>query len=324
MILIALALAMQPLSVRDSFRVGTGDAIMCTAQSLTNDRAYADMFDRGYAVTCRDASVAVGQLYALRARGEDPAARLAAIRGERGTCEAARPGELEGLGTVETLDCRLRAADVAYRVYLRRTRGTLYVAEGLSGYDSALRLGLRSLVADREVEGQVAIATTGAGDPAAFARVQASTLDPQRALAEAYRRNNAGNYADSFEFFNALTQRGSAAVNQAEVMVNEGLQKSNLGRYPEADSLFSRAEDLAGADPVTARRLRNYRAIQLADQGLAGRVVAVLDRPVPAIGVSGAVRSLTIDRPTAGRLSAESPGAGRVTGPWGGCEWERV
>src|ERR1044072_8451017 len=78
MILIALVLAMQPLSVRDSFRVGTGDAIMCTAQALTNDRAYADMFDRGYAVTCRDASVAVGQLYALRARGENPAARLAA------------------------------------------------------------------------------------------------------------------------------------------------------------------------------------------------------------------------------------------------------
>src|ERR1044072_8451018 len=255
--------------------------------------------------------------------GGRPALRAARARRKSGGA-AGRPGEIEGLGTVEMLDCRLKAADVAYRVYLRRTRGTLYVAEGLSGYDSALRLGLRSLVADREGEGQVAIATTGAGDPAAFARVQASTLDPQRALAEAYRRNNAGNYADSFEFFNALTQRGSAAVNQAEVMVNEGLQKSNLGRYPEADSLFSRAEDLAGADPVTARRLRNYRAIQLADQGLAGRVVAVLDRPVPAIGVSGAVRSLTIDRPTAGRLSAESPGAGRVTGPWGGCEWERV
>ena len=70
------------------------------------------------------------------------------------------------------------------------------MAEGLTGYDSALQLGLRSLVGDQPVKGEVSIATTGAGDPAAFARVQAGTLDPTRALAEAYRRNNAGSYAE--------------------------------------------------------------------------------------------------------------------------------
>jgi len=253
----------------------------------------------------------------LRARGGDPAARLAAIRGARVTCRAGDPTEIEGLGRVETLTCRLNAAEVAYNVYLKRARGALYVAEGLGGYDSALRLALRSLIADREVEGQVAIATTGAGDPAAFARVQAGTLDPQRALAEAYRRNNAGNYAESYEYFDVLTQRDSSAVNQAEVLVNEALQKSNLGRYAEADSLFARAAELAGADPVTARRLRNYRTMHLLNQGLAAEAIAELDRPVPAIGTSGAVRSLVIDRPTSGRLSAESPGASRLRGQEG-------
>ena len=317
MILLALALAAQPVSVRDSFRVGTGDTVLCTAQSLTADPALADMFDRGYALTCRDAAVPVGQLYVLRARGGDPAARLAAIRGGRVTCRPGDPAAIDGLGRVETLSCRLNAADVAYNVYLKRARGALYVAEGLGGYDSALRLALRSLVADREVEGQVAIATTGAGDPAAFARVQAGTLDPQRALAEAYRRNNAGNYAESYEYFDALTQRDSSAVNQAEVLVNEALQKSNLGRYAEADSLFARAAELAGADPVTARRLRNYRTMHLLNQGLGAEAVAELDRPVPAIGASGAVRSLVIDRPTSGRLSAESPGASRLRGQEG-------
>jgi CHAT domain-containing protein/tetratricopeptide (TPR) repeat protein len=317
MILIALALAAQPLAVRDSFPVGTGSTALCTAQSLTNDRAYADMFDRGYALTCLDAAVAVGHLYVLRMRGGDPAARLAAIRNGRATCAPAGPAAIEGLGAVETLDCRLNAADVAYRVYLKRARGTLYVAEGLAGYDSALRLALRSLVADREVEGEVSIATTGAGDPAAFARVQAETTDPQRALAEAYRRNNAGNYAESFEFFNALTQRGSNSVSQAELLVNEGLQKSNLGRHAEADSLFSRAAAMAGADPVTARRLRNYRAMHRLNQGRPEAAAAELDRPVPAIGASGAVRSLVIDRSTAGRLSAESPGASRLRGQEG-------
>jgi CHAT domain-containing protein len=317
MILLALALAAQPISVRDSFRVGTGNTTLCTAQSLTADPAFADMFDRGYALTCRDAAVPVGQLYVLRDRGADPAARLAAIRGGRVTCQPADPAEIDGLGPVETLSCRLNAADIAYRVYLKRARGALYVAEGLGGYDSALRLALRSLLADREVEGQVSIATTGAGDPAAFARVQAGTLDPQRALAEAYRRNNAGNYAESSEFFEVLTQRDTSAVNQAEVLVNEALQKSNLGRYAEADALFSRAAETAGADPVTARRLRNYRAMHLLNQGLAAEATAELDRPVPPIGTSAAVRGLVIDRPTSARLSAESPGASRLRGQEG-------
>jgi len=321
--LLALVLAVpaaaraQPLSVRDSFRIGSGGSLLCSAQSLTTNAAFRDMFDRGYAVTCRDAAVPVGQLYVLRERGGDPAARLAAIRDARVSCQAGEPTDIEGLGRVETLSCRLAAADVAYRVYLRRIRGALYVAEGLGGYDSALRLALRSLVADREVPGEISIATTGAGDPAAFARVQAGTLDPQRALAEAYRRNNAGSYAESSEFFAALTQRDGAAVNQTEILVNEALQKSNLGRYGEADSLFSRAAGMAGADPVTARRLRNYRAIHLLNQGLVAETLAELDRPVPPIGVDAAVRNLIIDRPTAGRLSAESPGASRLRGQEG-------
>ena len=69
MILVALALAVQPLAVRDSFRVCTGATVLCTAQSVTADPAYADMFDRGYALTCRDAAVPVGRLYVLRNRG---------------------------------------------------------------------------------------------------------------------------------------------------------------------------------------------------------------------------------------------------------------
>ncbi|MEA3029369.1 MAG: hypothetical protein QOG13_694 [Sphingomonadales bacterium] len=320
-ILLALAFAWpaaaQPVGTRDSFRIGAGGSLLCTAQSLTTDRAFVDMFDRGYSVVCRDAAAPVGQLYVLRDRGADSAARLAALRGDRVTCQAGEPADIEGVGRVETLACRLNAADVAYRVYLRRARDRLYIAEGLAGYESALLLGLRSLVADRIVDGEVSIATTGAGDPAAFARVQAGTLDPQRALAEAYRRNNAGSYAESAEFFGALTQRDGAAVNRAEASVNEALQKSNLGRYGEADALFAGAAEMAGADPVTARRLRNYRAMHLLNQGLADAAMVELDRPMPPIGPNAAVRDLVIDRPVAGRLSAESPGASRLRGQEG-------
>ena len=313
-LLFAAPLVAQPLSTRDSFRIGSGGSVLCTAQSLTVDPALSDMFDRAYSIVCRDAAMPVGQLYVLRDRGDDPAARLPAIRGDKATCRPGDSVEMEGLGRVESLNCRLNAADIAYHVYLRRARGALYVAEGLGGYDSALRLALRSLVADRVVEGEVSIATTGAGDPAAFARVQAGQLDPQRALAEAYRRNNAGSYAESSEFFGALNQREGGAVNQAEALVNEALQKSNLGRYAEADSLFAGAADMAGADPVTARRLRNYRAMHLLNQGLAEQALAELAQPMPMIGSDAAAHNLVIDRRMAGRLSAESPGASRLRG----------
>lgn len=307
----------QPVSYRDSFRVGSGTGLLCSAQAMVADRALSDMFDRGYSVICRDAAVPVGQVYALRTRGGDPVARLAALRADRVTCESAAPGEIEGLGSVENLSCRLAAADVAYRVHIRRAGNIVYVAEGLAGYDSALQLALRSVVADREVPGEISVATTGAGDPAAFARALAGALDPQRALAEAYRRNNAGSYAESAEFFAQLTTRDESSASRAEALVNEGLQKSNLGRYAEAEALFGRAEALAGGEPVTARRLRNYRAMHLLNQGRAEAALAELDRPMPGAPRSGGVRELVIDRPTAAQLSAESPGARRLSGQEG-------
>jgi CHAT domain-containing protein len=322
--LAAAAAGAQPVSVRQSFRIGTGGTAMCTAQSQLQDAAFADMFDRSYAIVCRDAALPVGQLYVLRARGGEPAARLAALRSDRVTCDAGRPVAIEGLGAVETLACRLKDGGVAYRVYLRRGRNATYAAEGLAGYDSALQLGLRSLLADREVEGEVSIATTGAGDPAAFARAQAGTLDRQRALAEAYRRNNAGNYAEASEFFGALAQRDGSAAARAEPLVNEALQRSNLGRHGEADALFARAAEMAGADPVTARRLRNYRAMHLMNQGLAAQALAELDHMVPPLAGSASVQGLVIDRQTAGRLSAESPGASRLRGAEGLTEEDKA
>nr|MDQ4088001.1 tetratricopeptide repeat protein [Pseudomonadota bacterium] len=307
----------QPVSARDSFRVGSGGGVLCTAQSMISDRALTDMFDRGYSIVCRDAAMAVGQVYALRTRGGDPVARLAAIRAGRAACEGAGSEQVEGLGTVEVQACRLSGADLPYRVYTKRRGGIVYVAEGLGGYESALELALRSVVADRVVEGEISVATTGAGDPAAFARVQAQSLDPQRALAEAYRRNNAGSYAEAAEFFAQLTARDESAPARAEALVNEALQKSNLGRYAEAEALFGRAESLAGTEPVTARRLRNYRAMHLLNQGLAEQALAELDRPLPTFGTSGEVAELVIDRSTAAQLSAESPGARRLSGTEG-------
>lgn len=308
----------QELSARQSFRIGSGTGTLCTAEAQLQAPAFGNMFDRGYQIVCRDAAVPVGQLYVLRRLGQDPTTRLGTALAATATCQqVTETGQIEGVGQVGILNCRLKDADVAYRVYIWLRGRSVYVAQGLAGYDSALQLGLRSLVADREVEGEVQIATTGAGDPAAFARVQARAQDPQRALAEAYRRNNAGAYAESSEYFAALRERETGPGGRAEAVVNEGMQRSNLGHHAEADALFARVQDMAGNDPVTARRLRNYRAMHLLNQGLAPQALTELDRPMPRIGGSASVNELVIDRPTAGRLSAESPGAGRLRGPEG-------
>src|SRR3954447_6675849 len=305
-----------PLSVRDSFRIGSSGTIFCSAQNVATDPALQSMFDAGYSVTCRDAALPVGKMYKLRDAAAAPA-RLAAIRADKMSCSAPHSSSVADLGQITVIDCKLKDSDVGYRAYELRKGRVFYEAEGLSGYDSAIQLGLRSLVADQPVKGEISIATTGAGDPAAFARVQAGTLDPQRALSEAYRRNNSGDYAQAAELFGNLTQRGGGVVEQAEVLANQALQKSALGRYGEAESLFARAANLAGADPVTARRLRNYRAMHLLNQGLAAQASTELDRPMPPIFADAAVRSLVIDRSTAGRLSAESPGASRLRGQEG-------
>ena len=168
-----------PLSVLDSFRIGNSGTVYCSAQNVSTDKALSGLFDSGYSITCRDAALPVGKLYKLR-DPQDAARRLEAIRGTAVDCSTPRKDNVPDLGAVEVLDCRMKGADVSYRAYQLVKGDTLFAAEGLAGYDSALLLGLRSVVSDRRIPGEISIATTGIGDTAAFARVQAGTLDHTR------------------------------------------------------------------------------------------------------------------------------------------------
>lgn len=296
------------LSARDNFRIGSSGTIFCSAQTDSTDKALIDMFDSGYSITCRDAALPVGKMYKLRDVRGAPG-RLAAARSADVVCGAAGSEQIAGLGTVETIACKLKDADVGYKVYQLRKGRLFYAAEGLAGYDSALVLALRSLVADQPVKGEISIATTGVGDQAAFARVQAGTMDPSKALAEAYRRNNAGSYAEAAEFFATVSSAGDAPLSRAEGLSNEALQKSNLGRYAEADALFARAAEQVGADPVVARRLRNYRAMHLLNQNESKAALSELEKPLPKVpGVTDTAKSdgLSIDTVIAKRLNADS------------------
>lgn len=285
--ILAMALLAQPLgaapdqrlSIRESFRIGS-NGVVCTAQFRPMDTRLQGLFDRGYAIVCRDAAAPVGNLYALK--GND-AGRLA-VADRR--CDAPQPADVPGLTGASVVECE-GADKLRYRTYSLVRRDTLYAAEGLAGYDSALKLGLASIVTDLPVDGEVQVAVTAAGDPAAFARVQAGALDPEGALLEGYARNNAGSYAEAAEFFQALYERtaGSGETPKlTEYLVNQGLQQSNLGQFPAAIAAFAEAEQRGAAiDPIAGRLLRNFRAIHQINQKRPAKALEELQRPVAEV-----------------------------------------
>ncbi|WOK38353.1 CHAT domain-containing protein [Sphingomonas sp. C3-2] len=281
-------------SLEDSFRLGSGAGILCRVQNNSADAAIEGMFDRAWTIVCRDAARPVGQLYQLRA-GEDALPRIAKGRTEKISCAAPVAQTIEGLGNVSVSNCSVAGGDVGYRIYEVAKGDTRWLAQGLAGYDSALTLGLRTVIADRIVPGDIAVATTGVSDPQAFARVQAGTLDPRQALGEGYRRNNSGDYAEAAAFFDILEQRLTAEAGMAgsgaardelrhEYAVNRALQKSNLGEFAEANRLFAEAARIPTLDRVQMRLRRNFEALNLINQRRFDDALAVLERSVSTLG----------------------------------------
>ncbi len=307
------------LKLADSFRIGS-TGVLCTAQSRVADPALTTMFDRGYRIVCRDAASPVGRLLALRiasAAGatNTPSADRSAVlfsgRSDGVACEASAPAGIKDLPGAMLARCR--QGDLGWSVYTLARGNTLYAAEGLAGYGAALRLGLAALAADAPVAGEVDVAATEAGDPAAFARVQAGSLDPGEALAEGYVRNNSGSFAEASEFFDLLVERsrqGSPGFNRsAEYLANLGLQQSNLGNFAEADALFGRAAAvLDPGDIVVTRLTRNFRAMHELNRRRPDAARAELAR-VPVADISGLdlgrVTQGYIDVPLAQKLNSD-------------------
>lgn len=304
-----------PLSVRSSFRLGDA-GVLCTAQIKPTDARLTGMFERAYQLTCRDAAAPVGSVLAVR-RAVDLAREPSALPSGPLACSAEESVSVDNVGAVRSMTCRDEAAGLDYRRYAVQRGRTHYVAEGLAGYDPALRLAIASVVADRAQKGAVTVATTEVSDPAAFARVQAGSLDPAGARTEAYVRNNAGRFAESAEFFESLaTRQDGEPSSLAEALANQGLQQSNLGNFAAADRLLGRAEAASPrGDGVLQRLIRNYRAINQLNQHRSNEAVAALGvavAPVAEIEDAERIRQGLITPPLSLAINRESGSAQEV------------
>ncbi len=272
-----------PVSLRDSFPIGSSEGTLCQVQDRSiENKAKADMFDRSWAVVCRDSARPVGFVYSSRSSEQNLLDRIAPYRNEPVTCAAS--ATQASLGAFRHTECRLSAEPVAYSLFLGQQDGVSYIAEGLAAYDSATLLALKSILNDSIAEGSIDVASTSVEDPFAFARVQAATLKPDQALAEGYRRNLSGDYAEAAAFFETLQQRTSGMkgedINPEEYLINRALQKSNLGEFAEADNLFEQARELNGSNPVTERLQRNFEAMHLLNQGRFEAAVERINLPL--------------------------------------------
>ncbi len=299
-----------PVSLRDSFPIGSGDGTLCQVQDRSiENKAKQSMFDRSWAVVCRDSARPVGFVYAFRAPEDDVLQRIAPHRMDAVSCpDQAQPAVVGGMNRST---CTLSSEPVAYSIFQEQRGNITYVAEGLTVYDSATSLALKSIMANKIVKGKIDIASTSIADPFAFARVQALTLKPDQALAEGYRRNLSGDYAEAAAFFETLQQRTAGLdgvdINPQEYFINRALQKSNLGEFAEADELFNQAKALDSGNVVNQKLLRNFEAMHLLNQGRFEDAVTRINLPITATELQrdALVSGLTITQPIAMRINGD-------------------
>lgn len=297
------------LLLKDSFPLGSGGGkALCQVQSRTIDAANLSPMDRTWAIVCRDSALPVGYIFALRGGESAAFARLAERRKTSVDCAGAMTASVGGR---TRLDCRWRDPALDYEVVGVSRGKTTYVVEGFSAYHGALDLALRSIFADRAIDEPIEVATTSVNDTEAYARIQALTLDPSTALAEGYRRNNSGDYAEAAAFFETLEQRqaatGDVPIDRVEFLVNAGLQRSNLGQFTDADALFAQADSLPAGSGVVERLRRNYEAIHLLNKAQYEKALERLGMPLrqtSALGSDTLRESMELTPSVARRINA--------------------
>ncbi|MGL3823527.1 CHAT domain-containing protein [Sphingopyxis sp. R3-92] len=271
---VALAQGSDP-TLQDSFSIGDQGGSLCEVQATVRDSVVKGMFDRAWMILCRDASQPVGYVRMLRTGPAEARARI----------EQARTGAIQC-----TADgaCTVKDSPIAWKTRIESDANTAYTVEGFAAYDDALNLALESIRQRKVVPGVIKVATTSIGGNDGFARTLAGAIDVDKALAEGYRRNHSGDYAEAAEFFEALSRRtldeqAAADLDPSEFTLNRALQKSNLGEFAEAARLFAEVAAAPTNDPVQLRLRRNFRAIDALNQRDYDGAAALLRAPIAAM-----------------------------------------
>ena len=293
-----------PVSLLDSVPIGTSG--LCEAQ-IRSPQAGDGLFDRRYVIICRDAAAPVGSLAVLANASEGQL--LASAQRDGATCASSNGADIRGLSGASQYQCLAPDTGLQTQVIVGSQGGMTYVANGVAAYGDALRLGLSTLATDALVDGTVSIPLTDASDAQAFARAQAEAVSPQAALAEAYRRANAGAFADAAEFFSASADDLDGAA-RVEAQLNAALQQSNLGNYYEAALIFIAAREQVGESPILTRLARNFEALDALNRSVPVEAIGVLDVALPAGAMDlDALSERQVSQPLAVRLAAEQGNA---------------
>lgn len=297
---------------RDSFPIGNSEGILCQVQDRSLDNpARQSIFDRRWAIVCRDSPRPIAEIFAFQDYKAEVRQILDANRRVERVCESEQSSQSGPIAGSRARECKVAGTQLSWSEIVAKSGGLTFHAEGFTAYDDATVLALKSVIDDAVAEGTIDVASTSVADPLSFARVQADTLKPEQALAEGYRRNLAGEYAEAAAYFETLQQRlendGDAAINPGEFFVNRALQKSNLGEFAVASRLFDRAREFGSDDPITARLLRNFEAIHLLNQGFGDAAIERLTQALPdrATGAGEVAGELSITVPISERLNRE-------------------
>lgn len=303
----------RPVLLQDSFPIGEDGGLLCRVQDRSvSNPARESAFDRRWAVVCRDSALPVATIYAFENASSDLNGKIAPWRRESVDCTHARSDSLPS--GIRREICAVDETDLEWSVLQTQNGSLNFIAEGFLAYEQATVLALRSVVENEIQPGTIDVATTMASDPFAFARVQAQTLEPEQALAEGYRRNLGGDYAEAAAYFEALQTRLEAdpnnQINLAEFDVNRALQMSNLGEFGSAERLFRLSEPRTAGEPVPERLQRNFEAIHLLNMGAQEAAIERLDRPLSAgaMDFTAEASRLEISMPLSERLNGSGDG----------------
>nr|WP_298929117.1 CHAT domain-containing protein [uncultured Erythrobacter sp.] len=305
-----------PVLTRDSFPIGDGSGILCQVQDRSVENpAKQTIFDRRWAVVCRDNPQPIAEVFAFKNYTPATEGKLRDMRRVTVTCPARVSGAVDGIASAQKAQCSVDDTQLGWSDIRVVSGGITYIAEGFSAFDDATVLALKSVVDNSIAEGRIDAASTSVSDPLSFARVQAESLKPQQALAEGYRRNLGGEYAEAAAYFETLQQRlegnADSDINPGEFYVNRALQKSNLGEFSIATRLFEQANDLTAEDPITGRLQRNFEAIHLLNQGLVSQAIDRLGQTIEgrALGADVQDGTLAITLPLSERINQSQTGS---------------